>query len=130
MRLLQGARQLYWMWQLDRRSRTTLRQKLSCWRRGFTVQSAALYRLDEVDQRDFLPDFHATHLIKPINGSLAFYQHKLAQRALLLGAGIPQPATVAAMWDRPSSCIRSAAGSSPSPPRRWSRGWLRTPGPL
>ena len=98
-RLWRHARQLYWMWHLDHRSPAPLGRKLSSWRRGFTALSSELYRLDESDPRDFLPDFHATHLIKPINSSLAFYRHKLAQRALLLAAGIPQTATVAAMWD-------------------------------
>ncbi len=96
---LGAARRLYWMWQLDRRSRAPLLRKLSLWRQGFTVLSGELYRFPETDPRDFLPDFHATHLIKPINASLAFYQHKLAQRALLLAAGIPQTPTVAALWD-------------------------------
>ena len=93
------ARRLYWMWQLDRESRAPLLSKLSHWRRGFTVLSGQLYGFPDADPRDFLPDFHATHLIKPINASLAFYQHKLAQRALLLAAGIPQTPTVAALWD-------------------------------
>jgi hypothetical protein len=93
-----AARRLYWMWQLDRHARAPLLRKLSLWRRGFTVLSGDLYGFPQADSRDFLPDFHATHLIKPINASLAFYQHKLAQRALLLAAGIPQTPTVAALW--------------------------------
>jgi hypothetical protein len=95
---LGAVRRLYWMWHLDRDSRAPLLQKLSLWRRGFTVLSGRLYGFPQVDSQDYLPDFHATHLIKPINNSLAFYQHKLVQRALLLAAGIPQTPTVAALW--------------------------------
>jgi hypothetical protein len=93
------ARRLYWMWHMDRRSRAPLRRKLWLWRQGFTVLSGELYRLPRPDLHEYLSDFHATHLIKPLNASLDFFKHKAAQRALLLAAGIPQTPTVAALWD-------------------------------
>jgi hypothetical protein len=95
---VEEVRKLYWMWHMDRRSRAPIQRKLWLWRRGFTVLSGELYGLPRRDLQDFLPDFHATHLIKPINSSLAFYRHKVAQRALLLAAGIPQTPTIAALW--------------------------------
>jgi hypothetical protein len=114
--LLAAARRLYWMWHLDRRAHAPLLRKLWLWRRGFTVHSGRLYRLPDADPGDFLSDFQATHLIKPINGSLAFYQHKLAQRALLLAAGIPQTPTVAVLWGdrivlRPFSGLEEPVGA-------------------
>jgi hypothetical protein len=96
--VVEEVRKLYWMWHMDRRSRAPIQRKLWLWRRGFTVLSGELYGLPRRDLHDFLPDFHATHLIKPINASLAFYRHKVAQRALLLAAGIPQTPTIAALW--------------------------------
>jgi len=96
--VVEEARKLYWMWHMDRRSRAPMQRKLWLWRRGFTVLSGELYGLPRRDLHDFLPDFHATHLIKPINAALAFYRHKAAQRALLLAAGIPQTPTIAALW--------------------------------
>jgi hypothetical protein len=73
--VVEEVRKLYWMWHMDRRSRAPIQRKLWLWRRGFTVLSGELYGLPRRDLQDFLPDFHATHLIKPINASLAFYRH-------------------------------------------------------
>ncbi len=87
------------MWRDDRRDPRPLYGKLPLWWRGFRIESGEIYGFPRPDERDFVSDFDATHSIKRLNYSLGFYQHKLAQRALLLAAGIPQPSTVAVLWD-------------------------------
>ena len=87
---LQLIRRLYWMWRDDRRAEGSLLRKLPYWLRGFRIGSADMYGFPRPDERDYLNDYHATFRIKGLNASLAFYQHKLAQRALLLAAGFPR----------------------------------------
>jgi hypothetical protein len=98
-RFLQLTRRLFWMWRDDRRAKGTLFRKVPYWLRGFRMSSAEMYGFPRADERDYFDDYHATFRIREINASLAFYQHKLAQRALLLAAGFPQTPTVAVIWD-------------------------------
>ncbi len=87
------------MWRDDGRTPGSLLRKLPNWWRGFRLASAEMYGFPRPDEGDYLSDYHATHRIKGLNSSLAFYQHKLAQRALLLAAGFRQTPTVAVVWD-------------------------------
>ena len=96
---LQLVRRLYWMWRDDRRAQGSLLRKLPYWLRGFRISSADLYGFPRPDEGDYLNDYHSTFQIRGLNASLAFYQHKLAQRALLLAARFPQTPTVAVMWN-------------------------------
>jgi hypothetical protein len=95
---IQLLRQLYWMWRYDRGARAPIGHKLRCWLAGFKVESAAMYGFPRPDQGDYFDDYRATFRIRELNASLAFYQHKLMQRALLLAAGFPQTQTVAVLW--------------------------------
>jgi hypothetical protein len=98
-RFVQLIRRLFWMWRDDRRAKGSLLRKVRYWLRGFRIDSVEMYGFPRPDEPDYFDDYRATFRISELNASLAFYQHKLAQRALLLGSGFPQTPTVAVMWD-------------------------------
>jgi hypothetical protein len=122
-RFVQLIRRLFWMWRDDRRAKGSLVRKVPYWLRGFRIGSAEMYGFPRPDERDYFDDYHATFRIKGLNASLAFYQHKLAQRALLLASGFPQTPMVAVIWDGRVVLHPLTGSGEPASPERL-REWL------
>ncbi len=72
--------------------------KLRCWARGYNVTTPVLYGFDRNQPHEYLSDYAAAYRTWHLNADRLFFDHKAAQRALLLAAGLPQIETVALVW--------------------------------
>lgn len=64
---------------------TTLSTKFRAWRHGFLSSTWALYGLDEVTARDYLPDFAHLILERRLNKDMEVLQNKILFRAVFGG---------------------------------------------
>jgi hypothetical protein len=92
------ARRLFWTARAEHHERAPLAETVRLWRQGFTVDSARIYDFQRNDPRDYLNDYDRRYRARKLNADPAFFDHKVAQRCLLLSAGVPQPETVAIIF--------------------------------
>ncbi len=73
-------------------------RKLRSWGRGYSVTAPGLYGFDRRPRHEYLSDYAAGYRTWHLNPDRFFFDHKAAQRGLLLAAGLPQIETVALVW--------------------------------
>lgn len=78
----------------------SLRQRVKAWRHGFSSDMWSLYRLQDRDPRDYLPDLSSELKVRNINGSYSsVVGEKLILSEILEAHGIPQPVVVATVFN-------------------------------
>jgi hypothetical protein len=101
-RVFRLASALYYFWSGERQTSTaiSLTRRLAMWRHGFLSVSARLYDFPRNDMRDYISDFTRRTKCRAIGDAhRAFFDHKVAQRAILQAQGVRQPETIAVLAD-------------------------------